>query len=50
MAVAKKAPAKPAKAPMKYTAASDAKADKKAGIKPGSAADRKLDAKRGVKK
>jgi len=32
----------------KYTAASDAAADKKAGIKPGSARDNALDKKRGV--
>jgi hypothetical protein len=34
--------------PKKWTPASDAAADKKAGIKPGSARDNALDKKRGV--
>lgn len=39
-----------AAAKKKWTAKSDAAADKKAGVKPGSAKDKALDKKRGVKK
>ena len=41
-------PSMAAKGGKKWTPASDAKADKKAGIKPGSKRDNALDKKRGV--